>query len=122
MWTLDGQAIFGTADCRVTQTPDTLRHAAQPAASGGGETLVAQGRNAIDVEQTGRLVADDPDALRAMLDAIRGRLDGAPRTLASDAGRRFERLVMLAVDAPEPTRLGPRWQARFTIRYRQVTA
>lgn len=121
MWTLDAQPVFADAECSVRRSADRLRHATQTPVHGHGTTVVAQGREAVEWEQVGRLVADDRAQLEATLDAIRERLDGRPRTLAEDGGGSHPALVMTAVHAEPPERFGPRWAVRFTVRYLQVT-
>ncbi|MFW5682829.1 MAG: hypothetical protein ACOC1G_07475 [Phycisphaeraceae bacterium] len=120
MWTLDQQPIFGDATCTVRRRADRLRHAAQPPASGDGTTVVAQGREATEVEQIGHVVRDDVGELDALLATLRGYLDGHARTLESTEGDRFDHLVMLAVEADPPHRVGPRRALRFVIRYLKV--
>mgnify|MGYP006266019239 CR=1 FL=1 len=120
MWTLDQQPIFGDAECTVRRRADRLRHATQPPASGDGTTVVAQGREAVEIEQVGRIVRDDLDAIESLLSGIRAQLDGTPRTLENDEGQRFEDLVMLSVEADPPHRVGPRRAVRFVVRYLQV--
>lgn len=121
MWTLDDIAMFGNRPCVVRRGPARLRHAAQPPAHGEGASVVPQGREATEVTQEGRLVEDDRASLGAVLDVMRLRLDGRPRTLASTDGQRFEHLVMLEVDHGAVTRLGPRWTTTFRIRYAEVS-
>lgn len=120
MWTLDQQPVFGDATCTVRRRGDRLRHAAQPPASGDGATLIAQGREATEIEQTGRIVRDGVDELEALLATLRSYLDGHARTLEGPEGQRFDHLVMLAVEADPPHRVGPRRAVRFTVRYLKV--
>ena len=120
MWTLDQQSIFGDARCTVRRRADRLRHAAQPPASGDGAIVVAQGREAVEIEQTGLIVRDEAAELESFLSTLRGYLDGRARTLAGEDGERFEDVVMLSVQADPPHRVGPRRALRFVVRYLQV--
>ena len=120
MWTLDQQPIFGDAKSIVRRSPDRLRHCIQRPATGDGATLIAQGREAAEIEQIGSVVRDDLDDLEALLATLRGYLDGHARTLQSTEGERFDHLVMLAVEADPPHRVGPRRGLRFVVRYLQV--
>ncbi|MEO1235562.1 MAG: hypothetical protein AAFX76_02110 [Planctomycetota bacterium] len=86
-----------------------------------GTTLIAQGREARPITQTGTLLADDTVTMTGKLAAIESRVDGIGRTLTDDTGRVWEGVVMLRFDPGPVVSLGPRCRVDYTIDYLQVT-
>lgn len=120
MTTFDGQPLFDSGPTRFHVAGLALRHAEQPAPYADGTNLIAHGREARPITQTGTLLADDPNTMRDLLDAIEDHLDGVSRTLVDDTGRPWDNAVMLRF-APGPiVAVGPRCRVDYTIDYLQV--
>lgn len=120
MTTFDGQPLFASGPTRFHVAGLTLRHAEQPAPYADGTNLVAHGREARPITQTGTLLADDVNTMATMMDAIEDRLDGVSRTLVDDTGRSWDDTVMLRFVPGPILAVGPRCRVDYTIDYLQV--
>jgi len=97
-----------------------LRHAADQAQAWDGGAIQSGGIAPVVIEQSGTLVADDVAELTALHDAIRGVMDGQPRLLTDDLGRRWTGAVLVAFEPAAVEPLGTRWQMKYSARYVQV--
>jgi len=120
MTTFDGQALFDSGPARFHIAGLALRHAEQPAPYADGTNVVAQGREARPITQTGTLLADDIKTMHNLMDAIEDRLDGAAHPLIDDTGRSWDDTVMLRFVPGPITAVGPRCRVDYTIDYLQV--
>lgn len=120
MTSFDGQPLFDSGPTRFHVAGLTLRHAEQPAPHADGTHVVSHGRSARPITQTGSLLADHPQTMTELLDAIEDRLDGVARTLVDDTGRSWDHTVMLRFEPGPIVALGPRCRVDYTIDYLQV--
>lgn len=120
MITFNQQSLFDSGPAQLHVAGLTLRHAVQPSPHADGTTLIAQGRDARPLTQTGTLLADAPRQLTALADAIELCVDGVGRTLVDDTGRSWDHVVMLRFVPGPIVGLGPRFRVDYTIDYLQV--
>lgn len=120
MTTYDGQTLFDSGPSRFHVAGLTLRAAEQPAPHADGINLVAHGREARPITQTGTLIADNAPTMTDLMDAIEDRIDGTARTLIDDTGRAWDDTVMLRFVPGPIVAVGPRCRVDYTIDYLQV--
>lgn len=117
MVTFDNQPLFDPGTSRFRIGPVKLRHAVQHLPGSLGARIDAQGTEARQITQSGVLIADDPAALQARVDAIRQKLDGRAHTLVDNLGRSWPDTVMTRFDAEDFVRVGARWKVGYRIEY-----
>ena len=120
MVTFDNQPLFEPGTSRFQIGPTQLRHTVQDMPGSLGARIDAQGTEARRIIQTGVLVADDPVALQARIDAVRQKLDGRAYTLIDNLGRSWPDTVMTRLDAEAFVRIGARWKVGYRVEYLQV--
>ena len=120
MVTFDNQPLFAPGTSRFQIGPVELRHAVQHMPGSLGARIDAQGTEARRIIQTGVLIADDPVALQARVDAVRQKLDGRTHTLVDNLGRTWPDTVMIRLDAENYARVGARWKAIYRVEYMQA--
>lgn len=120
MVTFDNEPLFDPGTSRFQFGPIKLRHAIQHMPGSSGAKIDAQGTEARQISQVGVLIANDPLALQARIDAIRQKLDGLPHTLVDHLGRTWADVVMASLDAEEIVRIGARWKVSYRIEYLQA--
>lgn len=112
--------LFSSGPAQLHVGGLTLRRAEQPAPGSDGSHLLAQGRSARPLTQTGSLLADHPDGLIDQLDAIEDQLDGLSHELTDASGRVWPHVVMLRIDPGPLYAVGPRCRVDYTVDYLQV--
>lgn len=120
MVTFDNQPLFDPGTSRFQVGPIRLRHAVQHMPGSLGSRIDAQGTEARRIIQAGVLIANDPLALQARVDAVRQKLDGRAHTLMDNLGRSWPDTVMIRIDAEEFVRVGARWKVGYRIEYLQA--
>ena len=117
--TFGGEELFDSGPARVHVDGPALRHATEPTLSARGTRVFSQGTTPRTITQTGLLVADTPEDLHSLVNAIEHNLDGIPRTLVDHLDRERPGVVMLEFHPGAFTRLGTRWKADYRIEYTQ---
>lgn len=120
MVTFDNQPLFGSGTCRFLIGPIKLRHTIQDMPGSLGAKIDAQGTEARQIIQVGTLIADDPVALQARVDAVRQKLNGRAYTLIDHLDRPWPDTVMVRLDAEDFVRIGARWKVGYRIEYLQA--
>lgn len=120
MITFNHQSLFDSGPAHLHVAGLTLRHAEQASPMADGTTLVAQGRSARPLTQTGTLLGDCPQQLTELVDQIEDCMDGRAYTLVDDTGRAWDGVVMLGFEPGPIVNLGPRLRVDYTIDYLQV--
>lgn len=120
MVTFDNEPLFESGTSRFWIGPVELRHAIQHVPGSLGARIDAQGTQARRIKQAGVLIADDPLALQARVDAIRQKLDGQAHTLVDNLGRSWSDTVMIRIEAGDFVRVGARWKVNYRIDYLQA--
>ena len=114
------QNLFATGPSRLHVGGLSLRHESAPTPYDDGEHLITQGRSTRPIIQTGTLLADRPDQMSSLLDAIEDQLDGQIHELMDESRRVWPGVVMIRF-APGPIlAAGPRCRVDYTIDYLQV--
>ena len=114
------QNLFASGPCRLHVGGLSLRHELQPTPHDHGSQLSAQGRSARSITQTGTLLADRPDQMLPLLDAIEDQLDGQAHELMDESRRVWPGVVMLRFTPGPILAAGPRCRVDYTIDYLQV--
>jgi len=120
MTSFDGDTLFDSGPHRFIIGGLTLRHTLQEAPGGFGAHLSSQGVEARPILQTGTLLANDADAIKAQIDAIEAKLDGQSHALVDDRGRTHANVVMLAFKPGPIEPAGVRLKLDYRIEYLQV--
>ena len=120
MSTFDGQNLFASGPHTFQVGGLSLRHVLQETPGSRGVRLSAQGQHGRSITQLGQLLADNPAAMQAQMEAIEAMLDGQPRTLVDDTDRSWPHTVMLAYEPKTMRRLGSRWWVAYQVTYVQL--
>ncbi len=121
MSSLDGEYLFESGPHRFEIGGEALRHTTHQM-PGGGVRLSVHGTTGRPISQTGTLRADTTVELYRVLDRIRCKLDGQASVLVDDHSQQWPNVVLLAIEADKPRRIGLRWGLDYRIQYLQVTA
>lgn len=117
----DGENLFGSGPHRFHIGGLSLRHVLHETAGGRGVRLSALGQHGRSITQAGKLIADSPDGLQILIDAVEAKLDGLSHVLVDDQGRSWPNTVMLSYDPGAVARAGARIQVSYGIQYLQLT-
>jgi len=116
-----GQNLFGSGAHQFHVGGLTLKHMLHEVPGGRGVRISAQGYTGRGITQTGDLLADTPEQLRGLMDAVEACLDGRVGELRDEIGRLWANVVMLSWE-PAPMRAaGSRWAVAYRVQWLQLT-
>ena len=120
MSSFDGENLFRSGPHAFQVGGLSLRHVLLETPGGRGVRLSDQGKHGRSITQFGQLVADDPTAMQAIIEAIEAKLDGRPHTLVDDANRPWPHTVMIGFEPEAMRRVGCRWRLAYQVTYLQL--
>ena len=115
-----GEDLFNSGSHNFHIGGLSLRHVLNETPGSRGVQISSLGQHGRSIEQQGDLLADDPDKLRLLTDAIEMKLDGLSYTLVDHFNRSWLNTVMLVFDPSPEIRLGARIKVSYRIQYLQL--
>lgn len=120
MITYNGMDLFSSGPSAIDPGPNETRDAAASAPGAVGATVVTQGLLPRKLVQRGTLVADDAEALQALIDSIQQQLGTATATLIDQHGKAWSDCLMRQLEYDLFSRIGPRISTNYEITYLQT--
>ena len=114
--------LFGTGPHTFDVGPASLRHSLDEASGWDGAAVQSGGQQARRITQRGTLLGDTVEAIEAQRDAIQAVMDGQPRELIDDLGRRWDAVVLVDFQPEALAPVGTRWRLDYAAEYVQVRA
>lgn len=120
MITYNGLDLFSSGPSAIEPGPLESRDAVAEAPGAVGASVITQGTAPRLLRQQGTLIADNAEALRALIDAIQAQVGLGDAALVDPLGRTWAGCLMQRFESPMTHRLGPRLAAPYEITYLQA--
>lgn len=120
MITFNGTDYFSSGASLIEPGPTQSRDAIADSPGSVGSSVITQGTVPRRLTQCGALVADNVDALQALIDAIQAHVGAGTATLCDQHGKAWPNCLMQRMDVQAFRRLGPRYTAAYDITYLQT--
>lgn len=120
MITFNGLELFSSGPSAIDPGPLESRDALADSPGAIGTSVITQGTSPRRLAQRGTLVADNADAMQALLDAIQSQVGTGTATLTDQHGKAWADCLMQRFETEALHRLGPRYAADYEITYLQT--
>lgn len=120
MITYNALDLFSSGPSAIDPGPLTSRDAVAKSPGSIGATVVNQGTTPRRLTQRGTLVADNAEALQALIDTIQAQVGAGNATLTDQHGKDWHDCLMQRFDPAPFHRLGPRYAVDYEITYLQT--
>ena len=120
MITYNAFDLFSAGPSAIDLGPLESRHAVAESPGAIGSSVVTQGTAPRRLAQRGTLVADNTEALQALINAIQAQVGAGDATLIDQHGNDWSGCLMQRFDPAPLHRLGPRYAADYEITYLQT--
>lgn len=120
MITYNNFDLFSSGPGSIDPGPLHSREAISNAPDSIGASVISQGTTPRTLTQIGTLVADTPEALQQLINAIEAHIGTGQATLIDQHANAWPDCLMQSVDTQAFHRLGPRVAADYKITYLQT--
>lgn len=120
MITYNALDLFSTGPSAIEPGPLQGRDAIADSPNAIGASAITQGTQPRKLTQRGTLVADDPEAMQALTDAIQAQIGAGAFELIDQHAKAWPDCLMQRFEPGALNRLGPRVAADYEITYLQT--